>query len=105
MTIAPLNNQRIHPYTDLLLHDMGMGLADGRPDYLATGSEWRTAPLWGIGLLGIVNGATFYLHDGRARTVEEAILWHGGEANKIKDNYMNLTKEDRNKLLRFIASL
>ena len=68
------------PYTDLLLHDMGPGLADGRPDFLATGSEWRTPPLWGIGLVETVNGHTTFLHDGRARNLEEAVLWHGGEA-------------------------
>ncbi len=105
VTIAPLNNQRIHPYTDLLLHDMGSALSDNRPDYLASGNEWRTAPLWGIGLLGIVNGSTYYLHDGRARSAEEAILWHGGEAANAKSNFMNLSAQDRNKLLKFIASL
>ncbi|WP_447641467.1 MULTISPECIES: di-heme oxidoreductase family protein [Chitinophagaceae] len=105
VTIAPLSNQRIHPYTDLLLHDMGPALSDGRPDYLASATEWRTAPLWGIGLLGIVNGTPYYLHDGRARSAEEAILWHGGEATKVKGNFMALNQSDRNKLLKFIASL
>jgi len=74
-----LSNQTIHPYTDLLLHDMGDGLSDNRPDFLAEGNEWRTPPLWGIGLFETVNKHTFYLHDGRARNLEEAILWHGGE--------------------------
>ena len=69
-----LSGQRIHPYTDLLVHDMGAGLSDNRPDFLATGSEWRTQPLWGLGLLQRTTGIAFYLHDGRARTIEEAIL-------------------------------
>ncbi len=78
--IAALADQEIHPYTDLLLHDMGPGLADGRPDFAATGSEWRTPPLWGLGVVDDVNGERFLLHDGRAATFDEAILWHGGEA-------------------------
>ena len=77
--VDALSEQTIHPYTDLLLHDMGPGLADGRPDNLASGSEWRTPPLWGIGLQSTVSGHTRFLHDGRARNLEEAILWHGGE--------------------------
>ena len=105
LTTRALNNQRIQPYTDLLLHDMGDELADNRPDYLANGNEWRTAPLWGIGLFAKTNGTPFYLHDGRARTIEEAILWHGGEALKSKNDFMELTKEDRKKLLAFIQSL
>jgi CxxC motif-containing protein (DUF1111 family) len=100
-----LSNQRIHPYTDLLLHDMGAGLADNRTDFLATGTEWRTPSLWGIGLLTKVNGTAFYLHDGRARTVTEAILWHGGEAEKAKNNFTQLSKSDREALLKFIQSL
>lgn len=101
-----LSSQRIHPYTDLLLHDMGPGLADGRPDNLATGSQWRTAPLWGIGLLQVTNGGTgYYLHDGRARTVEEAILWHDGEAAKSKQAFMQLSGTDRAALLHFLGSL
>jgi CxxC motif-containing protein (DUF1111 family) len=100
-----MSHQLIHPYTDLLLHDMGDGLADGRPDYLATGSEWRTMPLWGIGLFGKTNGTPFYLHDGRARTITEAILWHGGESQKAHDAFVQLSKNDRNSLLKFIASL
>ena len=100
-----LSNQLIHPYTDLLLHDMGPGLADNRPDYLATGSEWRTMPLWGIGLFPKTNGKPFYLHDGRARTLTEAILWHGGEAQKARDNFVKLSKRDRDALLKFISSL
>lgn len=100
-----LHNQTIRPFTDMLLHDMGSGLADGRPDFLASGSEWRTPPLWGIGLFKTVNKHTFYLHDGRARSIEEAILWHGGEAEQIKQSYMQLDKSDRDKLLAFLQSL
>ena len=103
--VPSLSNQRIHPYTDLLLHDMGDGLADGRPDFLATGSEWRTTPLWGLGMLQKVQGVAFYLHDGRAQSIEEAILWHGGEAQKSKEAFMNLSKEDRDALLAFLKSL
>jgi CxxC motif-containing protein (DUF1111 family) len=102
-----LSNQTIHPYTDLLLHDMGADLADGRPDYLATGTEWRTAPLWGIGLVSLVNNnnGMFLLHDGRARTIEEAILWHGGEALNAKNAFMKLSKADRNALIKFVNDL
>ncbi|MBS1615702.1 MAG: thiol oxidoreductase [Bacteroidetes bacterium] len=100
-----LSNQRIHPYTDLLLHDMGSGLADNRPDFLANGNEWRTAPLWGIGLFEKVNGTPYYLHDGRARSLEEAILWHGGEAQHSKELFMQLSRSDRDAVLRFLKSL
>ena len=103
--VPSLSNQRIHPYTDLLLHDMGDGLADGRPDFLATGNEWRTTPLWGLGMLQKVQGVAYYLHDGRARSIEEAILWHGGEAEKSKTAFMNLSDTDRNALLSFLKSL
>lgn len=95
----------IHPYSDLLLHDMGEGLADGRSEFLASGSEWRTPPLWGIGLYGKVSGETNYLHDGRARSIEEAILWHGGEAQRSKEAFMALDKPSREKLLGFLKSL
>lgn len=95
----------ISPYSDLLLHDMGAGLADGRSEFLATGSEWRTAPLWGIGLYATVSGEANYLHDGRARSIEEAILWHGGEAQKSKAEFMALSKIDRNKVLMFLKSI
>lgn len=105
LTIGALNNQRIQTFTDLLLHDMGDGLADGRPDFRATGREWRTAPLWGIGLFQKTNGTPFYLHDGRARTIEEAILWHGGEAETAKNNFMQLALADRNRVIQFIKSL
>jgi CxxC motif-containing protein (DUF1111 family) len=101
-----LSSQRIHPYTDLLVHDMGDGLADNRPDYLATGKEWRTTPLWGLGLLAKTNGGTpYFLHDGRARTIEEAILWHDGEAARSKQQFMQLSQTDRSALLKFLNSL
>lgn len=103
--VASLANQTIHPYTDLLVHDMGNGLADNRPDYLATGTEWRTSPLWGIGLTATVNGHTNFLHDGRARNLEEAILWHGGEAENAQKYFKKLSKSDREALLRFLGSL
>ncbi|HKQ83789.1 MAG TPA: di-heme oxidoredictase family protein [Steroidobacteraceae bacterium] len=103
--IPALANQTIHPFTDLLLHDMGPELADGRPDYAATGSEWRTAPLWGIGLTATVNRHTRFLHDGRARSLTEAILWHGGEAARARDSFMHLPRAQRAALLQFLNSL
>lgn len=103
--IDELKNQSIKPYTDLLLHDMGEGLADGLKDSLASGSEWRTPPLWGIGLTKTVNGNTFFLHDGRARSIEEAILWHGGEGSESRKNYSSLSFDEKNDLLNFINSL
>lgn len=102
---AFLNNQIIYPYTDLLLHDMGNELADGRPDFLATGNEWRTPPLWGIGLSELVNGHTNLLHDGRARNILEAIMWHGGEAETQKIKVSKLSKKERDDLVKFVASL
>lgn len=103
--IASLAGQTIHPFTDLLLHDMGEGLADHRPDYEASGTEWRTPPLWGIGLVRTVNRHTFFLHDGRARSLEEAVLWHGGEADRSRANFTAMTTEDRASLIRFLESL
>ncbi|MBC7776850.1 MAG: c-type cytochrome [Phycisphaerae bacterium] len=103
--IAALQNQKVHPYSDLLLHDMGAGLADGRPDFLASGTEWRTPPLWGIGLIPTVNEHSFLLHDGRARNIEEAVLWHSGEAEKSKEDFKKLSKADRHALLKFVESL
>jgi CxxC motif-containing protein (DUF1111 family) len=100
-----LSRQKIYPYTDLLLHDMGEELADGRPDGLASGREWRTPPLWGIGLVEVVNGHTRFLHDGRARSLEEAVLWHGGEAAPARERYTRLLREDRQALLTFLKSL
>ena len=100
-----LSGQTIHPFTDMLLHDMGPGLADGRADFAASGSEWRTQPLWGLGLQKTVNGHTRLLHDGRARDVSEAILWHGGEAEGAKETFRQMPQADREALLKFIDSL
>lgn len=100
-----LRAQTIHPYTDLLLHDMGPALADGRSDFAATGSEWRTPALWGVGLQQKVSGHTRFLHDGRARNVSEAILWHGGEAERAKEAFRGMPKADRDALLAFLESL
>lgn len=98
-------HQTVFPYSDLLLHDMGEGLADHRPEGGASGSEWRTPPLWGLGLTQTVSGHTFLLHDGRARGVLEAILWHGGEAQSARDRVVALPRDDRDALLRFLNSL
>jgi CxxC motif-containing protein (DUF1111 family) len=116
--LAELRNQLIHPYTDLLLHDMGPGLADNLGEREASGAEWRTTPLWGIGLSACVTGGVegpfqeqvctphhSYLHDGRARTIEEAILWHGGEGQASKDAYVALTAEQKTAVLKFLESL
>ena len=103
--LAELSNQTIRPFTDLLLHDMGDGLADGRPDFRASGREWRTAPLWGIGLTKIVSGHTNFLHDGRARNLMEAVMWHGGEAEQAKQNVKKMSQADRNALVKFLESL
>jgi CxxC motif-containing protein (DUF1111 family) len=104
-SIAALSHKTIHPYTDLLLHDMGSGLADGRPDFAATGTEWRTAPLWGVGLAQQVSPTVGFLHDGRARTLEEAILWHGGEAKQSRDRFVQMSKTDREALLKFLKAI
>jgi CxxC motif-containing protein (DUF1111 family) len=100
-----LQYQLIWPYSDLLLHDMGEGLADHRPEGLADGREWRTQPLWGIGLTEAVNGHTYFLHDGRARNLTEAILWHGGEAQDPRDRFAAMTEEEREALIAFVNSL
>lgn len=100
-----LGDQVIRPYTDLLLHDMGPGLADGRPEGGADGTEWRTPPLWGIGLTETVNRHTRFLHDGRARSLEEAVLWHGGEAAGAQERFRALSADDRRALLTFLESL
>ncbi len=97
--------QLIWPYTDMLLHDMGEGLADGAPAGDASGSEWRTAPLWGIGLTETVNGHTNFLHDGRARNLLEAVLWHGGEAEAGKERVVAASPGERRALIRFLESL
>ena len=103
--LPALSNQTIHPYTDLLLHDMGEGLADNRPEYLANGREWRTAPLWGIGYTKEVNGHTYFLHDGRARNLMEAVLWHGGEAESSKQTVLTFNQKQRDALIAFLNSL
>lgn len=97
--------QLIWPYSDFLLHDMGEGLADHRPEGRATGTEWRTPPLWGIGLTRQVSGHSRFLHDGRARNLTEAILWHGGEAQRARDGFVSLSAGDRADLIRFLESL
>lgn len=103
--LPALSRQVIRPYSDLLLHDMGDGLADGRPEHRASGKEWRTPPLWGLGLLEEVSGGVRLLHDGRARSIEEAILWHGGEAQGSRDRFVSLSAEERGALLSFLESL
>lgn len=100
-----ISNQVIFPYSDMLVHDMGPELADNRPDYSANGAEWRTPPLWGIGLTQTVNGHNFFLHDGRARTLMEAVMWHGGEAEASKNYVRNLDKPKRDALIKFLQSL
>lgn len=102
---AENHNQLIHPYTDLLLHDMGEELADHRPDFEASGREWRTAPLWGVGRSRKVNPQTRFLHDGRARSIEEAILWHGGEAERAREQYKTLNQTQRKQVLTYLESL
>ena len=96
---------KFSPYSDLLLHDMGEGLADGRSEFLANGKEWRTAPMWGMGLYKKVSGEANFLHDGRARSIEEAILWHGGEAKKTKEAFMALNKKERDEVIGFLNSI
>ena len=103
--ISELSNQVIFPYTDLLLHNMGEGLADKVTDHQATGAEWRTPPLWGLGLLNEVNGHEFLLHDGRARGFSEAILWHGGEAKQSREIFRLMTKSQRQDLVDFLKSI
>lgn len=103
--VKGLADQTFHPFTDLLLHDMGKGLADDRPEFEATGREWRTAPLWALGRRAETTGFHSFLHDGRARTFEEAILWHDGEARVSRKAFMALPAADRRDLLRFLAAL
>jgi CxxC motif-containing protein (DUF1111 family) len=103
--LPQLANQTFRAYTDLLLHDMGEELADGRPDFKAGPRDWRTPPLWGLGLSQTVSGSTAMLHDGRARNVAEAILWHGGEAEVSGEAYRNMSKADREALVRFVESI
>jgi CxxC motif-containing protein (DUF1111 family) len=103
--LPALSRQEIFPFTDLLLHDMGPELADGRPDHQASGTEWRTPPLWGLGRAGDIAREVFYLHDGRARSLEEAILWHGGEAAAARAHFIAWDKAQRNALVKFLESL
>ncbi|WP_449439071.1 MULTISPECIES: di-heme oxidoreductase family protein [Pseudomonas] len=100
-----LANQVIRPYSDLLLHDMGDGLADNRSEFQASGRDWRTPPLWGIGLTQAVSGHTQFLHDGRARNLLEAVLWHGGEAQAAQQQVLSFNAEQRAALLAFLNSL
>jgi len=102
---SELRGQTVHPYTDMLLHDMGSGLADNMGEGNVTGAEWRTSPLWGIGLGAGVSGGEAYLHDGRARNLSEAILWHGGEAEKSKEAFRTMPEADRAALIKFLKSL
>ena len=100
-----LSHQTIHPYTDLLLHDMGDSLTDSRPDFEATGREWRTPALWGIGLTQLISPQATFMHDGRARTLEEAVMWHGGEAMAAREAFRTATKADRDALIAFLMTL
>jgi CxxC motif-containing protein (DUF1111 family) len=103
--LSQIRGQVFHAYTDLLVHDMGQELADGRPDFKAGPRDWRTPPLWGLGLSETVNGSTAMLHDGRARNATEAILWHGGEAKAAREAFRNMPKADREALLKFLSSI
>ena len=105
MTSAKLARQRIWPYTDLLLHDMGDALADGRPDFQANGKQWKTPPLWGVGMIKAVNGHQRLLHDGRANGVLEAVLWHGGEAKPAQERVLKMSVAERQALVKFVESL
>jgi CxxC motif-containing protein (DUF1111 family) len=100
-----LSGQTLHAYTDLLVHDMGEGLEDGRPDFQAGGREWRTPPLWGIGLIERINEHSYFLHDGRARNLTEAVLWHGGEALPSRQRFAGLSADARLAVIRFLESL
>jgi CxxC motif-containing protein (DUF1111 family) len=103
--LPALSGQTLHPYTDLLVHDMGDGLADNRPDFQAGGREWRTPPLWGIGLVERINEHSYFLHDGRARNLAEAVLWHGGEALPARQRFAALPAGRRRAVIRFLDSL
>lgn len=103
--LKELTDMVFHPYTDLLLHDMGEQLADHRSEGSATGREWRTPPLWGIGLINEISGGLALLHDGRAASIEEAILWHGGEASSSRQKFVSLAKPERERVIKFINSL
>ena len=103
--LPQLSDQVFHAYTDMLLHDMGDGLADGRPDFAAGPRDWRTPPLWGLGLSQTVSGSTAMLHDGRARSVSEAILWHGGEAEGSREAFRDMSRQDREALVKFVEAI
>jgi CxxC motif-containing protein (DUF1111 family) len=103
--VPELAHQTIHPYTDLLLHDVGDLLSDGRRDFTASGVEWRTPPLWGLGLVQLVAPEATFLHDGRARTIAEAILWHGGEAGLAREAFRLADKAQRDALIGFLQTL
>ena len=104
--IEAISNKEFHPYTDLLLHDMGPGLDDGYTEGFATTSEWRTPPLWGLGLSeNSQGGSMFLLHDGRAKSIDKAIRLHGGEAENSKSMYMELTEDEKDQLIKFLESL
>jgi CxxC motif-containing protein (DUF1111 family) len=103
--IAALANQTIHPYTDLLLHDVGDLLTDARRDFTATGVEWRTPPLWGLGVVQLVSPGATFLHDGRARSFAEAILWHGGEATAAREAFRLAPRDQRDALIGFLQTL
>lgn len=103
--IQAFSQQTIYPFTDMLLHDMGEELADDRQDFDASGRDWKTRPLWGIGQTQTVNPRAGFLHDGRARTIEEAIVWHGGEGSHSRKRFSQLKKEERAALIRFVRSL
>jgi CxxC motif-containing protein (DUF1111 family) len=103
--LPQLSDQVFHAYTDMLLHDMGDELADGRPDFAAGPRDWRTPALWGLGLSQTVSGSTAMLHDGRARNVTEAILWHGGEAAVSREAFRGMSKEEREALVRFVEAI
>jgi CxxC motif-containing protein (DUF1111 family) len=101
-----VSNQEIHPFTDLLLHDMGSGLADSYREFSASGREWRTTPLWGLGFSSTISSVRpTYLHDGRAKTIAEAIIWHGGEGRRAQEAFLRLKKSEREQLLQFLKSL
>jgi CxxC motif-containing protein (DUF1111 family) len=104
--IESLSNKEFHPYTDLLLHKMGGNLAEDYTEGNAKNDEWRTAPLWGLGLAKVSQGGDYFLlHDGRAKSIEEAIAYHGGEASTRRDNYYALSESDKNALIKFLQSL
>ena len=105
-SVAALSNKTFHPYTDLLLHDMGPDLDDGYTEGNAKTSEWRTPPLWGLGLSPNSQGGQYFLlHDGRAKSIEEAIQLHGGEAQQSKERFQQLSVQDKNNLIKFLKSL